>query len=295
MAAGNYALDANPSNSGIDINTNGSDWLWAVFATFLLTDLLFVGWSFSRRRGTRAFHILAIAILTVGTIVYYSMASDLGATPVTAEFYGVRHQDYAGEPATRAIWWCRYVMWFLTGPLLVLEVALASALPVSDIFGAMFMIDVSVICGLVGALTPSSYKWGYYGFGCASLIYVVSVLLGPGRISAGYVGNDVRSLHTRGAAYLAFIWLIYPISWGLSEGGNVITSDGEMIFYGILDLFTMPFFLALHLFQLRTLDYSRFGMTGVGVGGVGRQYQPGEKGVPLGGGAPAPMAEAGAV
>ncbi|EJU04452.1 heat shock protein 30 [Dacryopinax primogenitus] len=281
MAAGNYALDANPSNSQIDIETNGSDWLWAVCATFLFFDLLFVLWSFTRPRGSRAFHILAIAILSVGTIAYYSMASDLGATPVIAEFYGDRHQNYAGEPATRAIWYVRYILWFINAPLLVLAIALASALPVSDIFGAMFMIDVTVICGLVGALTPSTYKWGYYGFGVGALIYTVSVLLGPGRISAGYVGSDIASIHTRGVAYLSFIALIYPICWGLSEGGNVITSDGEMVFYGILDLFTMPFFLALHMFQLRAVDLGRFGMTGVGIGGVGRSYVRGEKDAPL--------------
>ena len=63
----------------------------------------------------------------------------------------------------------------------------------------------------------------------------------------------------RGAGILSFLWLLYPICWGLSEGGNRITSDGEMVFYGILDLFTMPFFLFIHNFQLRAFDYNTLG------------------------------------
>lgn len=48
-----------------------------------------------RPRGTRAFHYLAIAILTIAAIDYFSQASDLGSTPVTTEFR---------QPGTRAIW-----------------------------------------------------------------------------------------------------------------------------------------------------------------------------------------------
>jgi len=289
MAAGNHALDTNPPSSAISINTHGSDWLWAVFAVFLLTDLLVVAWTWTRARGTRAFHILAIAILTTGVVAYYSMASDLGSTPVVAEYYGMRHQNYAGVPATRAIWFVRYILWTIAAPLLVLEVLLTSGLPVSDVFGACFMSVVAVVSGLVGALTATSYKWGYYAFAIAAMLYVVHVFMVPGRTSAGFVGHDIGTLHTRGAGYLSFLWLIYPIAWGLSEGGNVISSNGEMVFYGILDLLTMPVFLLLHLFQLRTIDHSRFGMNGTGVGGVGGQYgQYGEKGnagrgAPLGG------------
>jgi hypothetical protein len=34
------------------------------------------------------------------------------------------------------------------------------------------------------------------------------------------------------AGYLSFIWMLYPICWGVSDGGNVISPLKEMIFYG---------------------------------------------------------------
>ena len=98
----NDALNANRPTAAIDITTHGSDWLWAVFAVFLLSDLIFVAWStFALPRGQRVFHHLAIIILTVGFIAYYAMASDLGSTPVLVEF----SRTNPGEAGTtRAIW-----------------------------------------------------------------------------------------------------------------------------------------------------------------------------------------------
>ena len=150
-------------------------------------------------------------------------------------------------------------MWFITFPLLVLELTLASGLPLSDIITMCFMADFAVVMGLVGALVASTYKWGFYVFGLFGYFYIISHLLGPARTSTSIFGGAVGGPFMRGAGYLSFLWLLYPICWGLSEGGNRITPDGEMVFYGILDLLTMPVFLFIHSFQLRTFDYNLLG------------------------------------
>jgi bacteriorhodopsin len=67
----NDALRVNPTNSDITINTKGSNWLWAVFAVMLLTDLLFMAWMFTLPKGRRTFHHLAIFILTTASISYF--------------------------------------------------------------------------------------------------------------------------------------------------------------------------------------------------------------------------------
>ena len=66
----------------------------------------------------------------------------------------------------------RYIQWFITFPLLLLELLLATGLSLSDIMTTLFMAVVVVIGGLVGALVPSTYKWGYYVFAVAALFYV---------------------------------------------------------------------------------------------------------------------------
>lgn len=68
-------------------------------------------------------------------------------------------------------------MWFITAPLLLLEIFLASALPLSDMLITIFMAVVAVVSGLVGALVSSSYKWGFYAFGLFAYFYILYVSL----------------------------------------------------------------------------------------------------------------------
>lgn len=66
----------------------------------------------------------------------------------------------------------RYIQWFITFPLILLELLLATGLSLSDIMTTLFMGIVLVISGLIGSLVPSTYKWGYFTFGVFALFYV---------------------------------------------------------------------------------------------------------------------------
>lgn len=66
----------------------------------------------------------------------------------------------------------RYIQWFITLPLLLLELLLATGLSLGDILTTAFVADFMVVMGLVGALVPSTYKWGYYVFGAMGLLYI---------------------------------------------------------------------------------------------------------------------------
>lgn len=71
----------------------------------------------------------------------------------------------------------RYIQWFITFPLLLLELLLTTGLPLSDILTTQFFSVVMVVSGLVGSLVPSTYKWGYYVFGIFALFNIWYVLL----------------------------------------------------------------------------------------------------------------------
>ena len=49
---------------------------------------------------------------------------------------------------------------------------LSTGLSLSDIMTTLFMGIFLVICGLVGSLVHSTYKWGFYTFGVFGLFYV---------------------------------------------------------------------------------------------------------------------------
>ncbi|KZT68970.1 family A G protein-coupled receptor-like protein [Daedalea quercina L-15889] len=280
------SLDNNPPNASRHITSGASDWLWAVTAIMAICDLAMVGWAFRRARGTRLFHQIGIIVLTTATIAYFAMASDLGAAAVTEEFL-----RGSAPGTTRQIWYVRYIQWFITLPLLLLELLLATGLTLSDIFTTIFMGWVFVVCGLVGAFVRTSYKWGFYVFGLLALFYIWHVLLGHGPRSTFAAGGAVRSGYVRTAGYFSLLLLLYPICWACSEGANVVSPTGEMIWYGILDLLAGPVFLFFFLFGLRSVDMAAFGLwsgkytdTGYGygapgAGGPGMTAAPGAPGV----------------
>jgi bacteriorhodopsin len=55
------------------------------------------------------------------------------------------------------------------------------------------------------------------------------------------------------------LWLSTPEEnadlCSLADGGNVITPDGEMVFYGVLDVLAKPVFVFYHLWSLRNIQY----------------------------------------
>jgi len=276
------ALDSNPPTAQLHISVHASDWLWAVFSVMLVSLFFALFWSTVQPRGQRVFHHIAVVILTTASIAYFSMASNLGQTAIRAEF-----SRSHTPPITRNIFYVRYIQWFINAPLIVLMLLLGTGFTLSDIFITIFMTLVVVVLGLIGALTASQYKWGYYVMGVFALFYVFFSLLGQGMRST-FMPH--RRGYVTGTWYIAFLWLIYPIVWAFCDGGNVISPTGEMIWYGILDLLSGPVFLFFHLWGVRSVDYNSLGLQSgktsdfAGGGpGVGQGLGAGEKGPNPGG------------
>ena len=115
-----------------------------------------------------------------------------------------------------------------------------------------------IIAGLIGALVPTSYKWGYYTGGCIAMLYIFWTLIIPARANARALGDHAHGAYIKSALLLSVLWFLYPIAWGLADGGNVISTDGEMVFYGVLDVLAKPVFLIFHLFALQAVPYEMF-------------------------------------
>lgn len=104
-------------------------------------------------------------------------------------------------------------------------------MPAPTIAYVILIDEVMIVTGLVGALVTSSYKWGYFVFGCMALFFIVYVLAFEARKHANVMGQDIGRAYLYCGALTAFLWMLYPVAWGLCEGGNVISPDGEAGFY----------------------------------------------------------------
>ena len=125
--------------------------------------IAFLGLAYTKPREHRIFHYITAGITMVASIAYFSMASNIGWTPTTVEFIR-SNPKVAG--LNREIFYVRYIDWFITTPLLLLDLLLTAGLPTPTIAWVMLIDEIMIVCGLVGALVRSSYKWGYFVFGC---------------------------------------------------------------------------------------------------------------------------------
>jgi bacteriorhodopsin len=190
------------------------------------------------------------------------MGSNLGWTAIHVEF---ERSDPKVAGDMRQIFYVRYIEYFITTPLLLAVLLLTSALPTPTLIYTLVMSEVAVVTRLVGALVKSTYKWGFYTFGLVAFFFVAYNIIFEGRSHARALGADINKAFTITGAWLIGLWLLYPIAWGVSEGGNVISPDSEAIFYGVIDILAKPVFGAAILWLHRNTDLSRLGLASTGV------------------------------
>ncbi|MCJ1376107.1 ion channel activity [Loxospora ochrophaea] len=262
MAGGNQAIaiNGNTNNGGtadIAITTHGSDWYFAVTAVMFVATLAFMGLSFTKPRSHRLFHYITASITLVASIAYFSMGSNLGWTPIQVEF---PRSNSKVSGVNREIFYVRYIDWFITTPLLLMDLLLTSGLPWPTILYTILIDLVMVVTGLIGALVHTSYKWGYYVFGMVSFFFVAWNVTWTARKHSIALGPEVSRTFLICGVWTIFLWFLYPIAWGLAEGGNVIAPDSEAVFYGILDIMAKPVFGTLLLWGHRNIDPAVLGI-----------------------------------
>lgn len=238
-----------------------------------VSTLVFWGLAFTKPRSHRIFHYITAAITLVAAIAYFCMASNLGWTPIQVEF---ARSNPKVSGTMRQIFYVRYIDWFITTPLLLTDLLLTAGLPWPTILYTILIDWVMVVTGLIGALVKTQYKWGFFTFGTLAFLFVAYAVTMEGRGYARVLGNDVLRTYTICGVWTIGLWFLYPIAWGLAEGGNVISSDSEAIFYGILDVMAKPVFGALLLWGHRNIEPTRLGIhirDYEEAGGIGNQNE----------------------
>ena len=175
-----------------------------------------IGHAVTKPRSNRIFHYITAGVLMVASVAYFSMGANLGFTPIEVEF---QRSNPKVRGTYRGIFYVRYIDWVITTPLLLMDLLLTAGLPWPTVLWVILVDEVMIITGLVGALVKSSYKWGYFVFGCIALFYVVYVLAWEARRNANHLGQDVGRVFLYCGSLTAFLWLVssIPISMRTTE------------------------------------------------------------------------------
>ncbi|KAK9834321.1 hypothetical protein WJX81_006955 [Elliptochloris bilobata] len=183
--------------------------------------------------GRRLHGYLTTAIVTTAMVAYYSMASRGGDTTVRL---------YWNQTQARDIFYARYIDWFITTPMLLLDLLLLSSVPVGTVLWVIVADIFMIVLGLMGALSNYGYRWGWFGIGCLFQIFIVAGLISTGMKSAYARSNELGKLYTTMSMFILVLWWGYPIVWGLAEGSNTISVKAEIACYGCLDVCTKVIF-----------------------------------------------------
>ncbi|KAF2692143.1 family A G protein-coupled receptor-like protein, partial [Lentithecium fluviatile CBS 122367] len=236
----------------IRITTRGSEFYWGLTAVFAIGALLVLAWA--QLQGlNRRFYLKNVALsCVIMSITYFTMASNLGWVGIPVEWQ--RSSDKVAG-TTRQIFWVRYIGWMLSFPLILSNLYFTAGLSWPSLGNGTVFAWFFVIGRLLGALVSTTYKWGYYVFCLFGYFYLCFDLLVPARSHANKTLNTAFSVYTLPALlYAGLLWILYPIAWGVSEGGNYIAPDSEAVFYGVIDLFAFMFVPIYTLVTLRKVD-----------------------------------------
>ncbi|EIE22144.1 family A G protein-coupled receptor-like protein [Coccomyxa subellipsoidea C-169] len=207
------------------IGEGGLVMYWVTFGLMAFSALAFAVMTFTRPLNKRSHGYITLAIVTIAAIAYYAMAASGGKALVSNP-----------DGNLRDIYYARYIDWFFTTPLLLLDIILLTGIPIGVTLWIVLADVAMIMLGLFGALSTNSYRWGYYGVSCAFFFVVLWGLFFPGAKGARARGGQVPGLYFGLAGYLALLWFGYPIVWGLAEGSDYISVTAEAASYAGLDI-----------------------------------------------------------
>lgn len=249
----NNALDVNPvPDADQYLVEHGSNWLWAVTAVYCLSFLAVVGLCYVAKSGEKVFHYLFSIALLVGSISYFAMASDIGWVVVGTSN---NSNDYGN---TRQIFFAKYINWVVSFPAVTIVLGLVSGVSWATIFYWVSLAWIWVVSYLVSAFTWTSYKWGFFAFGTFAWLLLACGVHWDGMTSAKRV--DVGRDYTILSGWVSLLWLLYPVAFGLADGGNRIGVTAGFIFWGILDVLMVPLLAFATVVLSRHWDYGKLNL-----------------------------------
>ena len=203
---------------------------------------------FTVHESKRVFHYLFTVALLVGVVSYFAQASNLA-------WSAVDQADHISNGLSRQIFFAKYINWAVAFPSLSLALGLVAGVSWTTIMTNIFLSWYWVLTYIAAAYTTTDYKWGFFTFGTFGYIILAMSTLNESRESAAKlgVGRDYVML----SVWVNVMWVLFPVAFALSDGGNIIGITGSFIFFGVLDILMVPVTTFLFLALARKWDFTK--------------------------------------
>mmetsp|Transcript_10019 Transcript_10019/g.17449 ORF Transcript_10019/g.17449 Transcript_10019/m.17449 type:complete len:324 (+) Transcript_10019:121-1092(+) len=247
----------NPPNMDLlipeDQSGIGTVFFWIGYGEMAIFALLFGLLTFRRSPEKRTFHLLTTAYLTISALAYYCMARQQGSVALyETAVVTTNHPQY------RVFYYARYVDWFFTCPLIITNLCLLVSSARSLWLGLVFSNMLMIGAGMMGELSTTGTRWGWFAFAIVAWIPTWYSLLKPLRKYARDKAPAVEKTYTVLMILTLASWIVYPVIWIISGATHVISLNAEIIIYTITDAFSKCFFAFILLFSTAAIEDASF-------------------------------------
>jgi sensory rhodopsin len=215
-------------------------WLWiGVFSMAIGSAVFGFGAHNARNDRWKILYTLNFFICLIASALYLAMALGQGFSIID------------GRPT----FWARYITWFTSTPLLILDLTFLghSSIPLlSGLIGAnQFMIAT----GGMSAISPRPINYIWYVVSCGAFLAILYLLIVPYRQQAEQHHPRSKKAFCKLVTVHVVLWTLYPIVWILaSTGFAVLNQTGETTGYTLLDIASKVGFGFLSLNTLQQIE-----------------------------------------
>eukprot|EP00274_Cyanoptyche_gloeocystis_P008542 CAMPEP_0196652320 /NCGR_PEP_ID=MMETSP1086-20130531/1566_1 /TAXON_ID=77921 /ORGANISM="Cyanoptyche gloeocystis , Strain SAG4.97" /LENGTH=313 /DNA_ID=CAMNT_0041982791 /DNA_START=47 /DNA_END=988 /DNA_ORIENTATION=+ len=235
-----------------DQSTLGTVFFWIGFGITGFPALLFFFLTLRREETKRRFHYAMTTAMFVSMLAYYCMARKQG---------GIALYDQVatgGEPSYRVFYYARYVDWAISSPLIILNLCMLAGATRALTAGLMFSDFLMIVAGLLGALSVTGTKWGWFAFACCAFVPILVALCTVLRKYAREKAPEAEKCYTWLLIITAISWFGYPIIWIIATGTHAISVNAEIVAFTCVDLFAKTVFSFILLFSSSAIEDGSF-------------------------------------
>eukprot|EP00274_Cyanoptyche_gloeocystis_P005613 CAMPEP_0196651550 /NCGR_PEP_ID=MMETSP1086-20130531/554_1 /TAXON_ID=77921 /ORGANISM="Cyanoptyche gloeocystis , Strain SAG4.97" /LENGTH=164 /DNA_ID=CAMNT_0041981615 /DNA_START=476 /DNA_END=970 /DNA_ORIENTATION=- len=122
----------------------------------------------------------------------------------------------------------------------------------------LFSNVITFLCWLLGGLSTSSTKWGWFGFGMAFFSFIYLFLIFPVRKSATEKSPEVERTYNILLLIICLTWIVYPVLWIIGQGVKAVSVNAEVITFAIVEIFALGVFGLVLLFSESAIEEATF-------------------------------------
>lgn len=217
-------------------------WLWiGVFSMAVGSAIFGLGAHNARNDRWKILYLLNFFICLIAAALYLAMVFKQGFSIID------------GRPT----FWTRYITWFTSTPLLILDLTFLARSSIPLIGALLGANQFMIATGGMSAVSPKPINYAWYLVSCGAFLGILYMLLVSYRREAEQNYPRAKKAFRKLVTVHVILWTLYPVVWILaSTGFGVLDQTGETAGYTLLDVASKVGFGFLSLNTLQQLEQS---------------------------------------